>query len=119
MRSIKRQKPKPSEPTLSQRAMSALEADFKIHGEVAIQKLREMRPDRYVELATRGGEKTDGTKHTQSREEAARNLLVKQMGLDEYLVTDAIVELAAQAQDAFVDRLHQICAEAPEGSRVQ
>jgi hypothetical protein len=91
--------------------MSALEADFKVHGEDAIKKLREMRPDRYVELATRGVETTDGGKRTRSREESARNIL-KEMGLDEYLLTDAVVELAVQAQDAFVDRLEQIRDEA-------
>jgi hypothetical protein len=112
MRSIKRQKPKPNEPTLSQRAMSALESDFKVHGEDAIKKLREMRPDRYVELATRGIETTDdGVKRTRSKEENAIALL-KQMGLDEYLMTASIVELVVQANDAFVDRLEQIRDEA-------
>jgi len=47
------QKPKAKEPSLRERAMGALDADFKVHGQDAIKQLRETRPDRYVELAAR------------------------------------------------------------------
>jgi hypothetical protein len=36
---------------LSQKFLEALEADFKVHGAIALEKMRESHPERYAELA--------------------------------------------------------------------
>jgi hypothetical protein len=105
---MKPRKPKGMEPSLSQKAMAALDEDFKTHGVDAIKQLRESRPDRYVELCTRGTEPSvDGIESAQSKQELAVRLL-KSIGMGEFEMTQEMIDQAIAAKDAFVARLREI-----------
>ena|SRR5215468_3433072 len=109
---MKPRKPKGIEPSLSQKAMAALEEDFKTHGVDAIKQLRESRPDRYVELCTRGTEASvDGFEQCKDMESIGRRLL-KQVGVDEYECTAEMIEQAIAAQDVLIAKLQAIRDEA-------
>jgi hypothetical protein len=109
---MKPKKPKGNEPSLSQKAMAALDDDFKTHGTDAIKQLRETRPDRYVELCTRGTEASvDGFENCQSMQEIAVNLL-KSIGCSEFEMTQEMIDQAIAANEAFIARLKEIHAAA-------
>jgi len=106
LRSKHAQKQKPKGPSLRERAMQALDKHFKVHGEDAIQKLCETRPDRYVELATRPADvATDEYAGCNSHEDIARKLL-QSVGFQE--PDDASIQAAIECRDLFIAQLEAI-----------
>jgi hypothetical protein len=108
-------KEKPKEPSLRARAMHALDADFKLHGENAIKQLRETRPDRYVELAARPTDLPTEGGFEQCRD--MRDIGVKLLQSIGFTDPDEdSIAAAIAANDQFIATLQQIhhCAQASE-----
>jgi len=108
------QTPKAKEPSLRERAMQALDTDFKLHGEDAIKQLRETRPDRYVELAARPTDlPADGFEQCKDKRDIGIKLL-QSIGFRD--PDEDSIQSALAANDEFIARLQQIhqCAQASE-----
>src|SRR5215471_1258386 len=104
LRSKKAQKPKG--PSLRERALKALDADWKLHGEEAIKQMRETKVDRYVELATRPADvATDEYAGCNSHEDIARKML-QSIGFQE--PDDASIQAAIECRDLFIAQLQAI-----------
>lgn len=118
---MKPHKPKPLEPSLLDQLSAPLRdfvADFKTHGAKTLEQVRERSPEKYVELSTKlisliAALKTepDGFEQCKSMEDIGRKLL-KSVGCQEDAMSDGIVELAIQANDAFIAKLEAIRAKA-------
>jgi len=109
------QTPKAKEPSLRERAMHALDADFKVHGEDAIKQLRETRPDRYVELAARPTDlPANGFEQCKDMREIGIKLL-QSIGFRD--PDENSIQAAIEANDVFIDTLQAIHqrAQAREG----
>jgi hypothetical protein len=91
--------------------LEALERDFQENGVEVIKGLREKHLDRYAELVGRTIAQTepkeDTWDQTKSVQDIARKLL-REVGTDEYAMSDDIVEQAVQANDEFIARLVEI-----------
>ena len=106
LRSKHAQKQKPKGPSLRERAMQALDADFKLHGEDAIKQMRETKVDRYVELATRPADvATDEFANCNSHQDIGRKLL-QSIGFSE--PDDVSIQAAIELNNNFVDGLQAI-----------
>jgi hypothetical protein len=122
---MKSHKSKATEPSLrnrlSQSFLEALEADFKLHGAAAIEKMRASHPERYVELTGKSIMSTEPPldkidfKSAKSMPEIGLKLL-QSVGLDEHAATDDMIEQAIKTNDNFIAKLEAIrdCAQAPE-----
>src|SRR5262249_604335 len=103
LRSKHAQKQKPKGPWVRERAMQALDADFKLHGEDAIKQMRETKVDRYVELATRPADvATDEFANCNSHEDIGRKLL-QSIGFGD--PDERSIQEAVEANDVFVNTL--------------
>src|SRR5262249_35176075 len=116
---MKKPKPKPNEPSLrdklSANFLRAFESDFETNGVDVIKQLREKSPEKYADIASRliaaSEPKPDGYEQCQSLREIGIKLL-KNVGCNEFDITEAMVADAMAANEAFIERLEQIKAEA-------
>jgi hypothetical protein len=110
-----RKPPKSSEPSLRDRLsanfLAAFEADFAANGVAAIEQLRQKSPEKYSEIAARliaaSEPQPDGFENARTMQEIGLNLL-KSVGLPEDAATEAQIEQAIAANDAFIARLEAI-----------
>jgi hypothetical protein len=123
---MKPKKPKGNEPSLrdklSQNFLKAFESDFEANGVEAIEKLRMENPAKSAEIASRliaaTEPKAEGFKACENMHEIGFKLL-QQAGISEFDITEAMIQDAIAANDAFIARLQEIADQAPQGSRVQ
>jgi hypothetical protein len=123
---MKPKRPKANEPSLrdklSQNFLKAFESDFEANGVEAIEKLRIENPAKYAEIASRliaaTEPKAEGFKACQDMHEIGFKLL-QNAGVSEYDITEAMIQDAIAANDAFIAKLQEIADQAPQGSRVQ
>ncbi len=97
---------------LSAAFLEALEASFQEHGKSVIEHMLENDPTRYAELVgklimTSEPPSQDSWEGTRSVQDIARKLL-REVGTDEYAMTDDIVQAAIEANDVFIAQLEQI-----------
>ena len=113
---MSRQPQQPNEPSLRDRLsasfLAAFEADFQSHGADVIERMRESHPERYAELAgklimTAEQPSANPYADADSMEDIGR-VLLKEIGCDEFQITDDMVEQAVAANDEFLARLQQI-----------
>jgi hypothetical protein len=97
-------------------------ADYEAEGISAIRALRSKSPEKYCEIATRliaaHEPQAEGFKACQNMHEIGFRLL-QNAGVNEFDITEAMIEDAIAANDAFIARLQEIADQAPQGSRVQ
>jgi hypothetical protein len=107
---------RPSQPSaraeLSADFLRSFQADFKIHGKEAIERMRQEAPAKYAEIASRLIAASDppsdeGFKNANSMRDIGLRLLVS-VGVDREAVTDDMIDLAVIANDNFISRLEEI-----------
>src|SRR5262245_50747680 len=114
-----KQKQKTNEPSardkLSASFLKAFQNDFETYGVEAIEKLREESPAKYAEIASRliaaSEPKPDGFEQCKSMQEIGIKLL-KSVGCDEFDIDESMVADALAANDAFIEKLQAIKANA-------
>jgi hypothetical protein len=89
--------------------VTALQADWHLHGKEIIEALRTGNPVKYAEIVSRlavpeATPSPDDYSQCQTQLEIGRKLL-EQVGVPEDAMTDSMIEQAAEANEAFVDRL--------------
>ena len=89
--------------------VTALQADWQMHGQEIIEALRTQSPVKYAEIVSRlavpeATSAPDDFSQCQSQLDIGKKLLV-QVGVPEDAMTDSMIEQAAEANEAFVDRL--------------
>ena len=92
--------------------VTALQADWQLHGQDIIEALRTQSPVKYAEIVSRLAvpepmPAADDFSQCQSQLDIGRKLLA-QVGVPEDSMTDSMIELAAEANEAFLDRLEMI-----------
>ena len=92
--------------------VTALQADWQLHGQDIIESLRTQNPVKYAEIVARlavpeAAPAPDDFSQCQSQLDIGKKLLV-QVGVPEDAMTDSMIEQAAEANEAFVDRLEMI-----------
>ena len=88
--------------------VTALQADWQLHGEEIIEALRTQNPVKYAEIVSRlAAPEPDDYSQCHSQADIGKKLLV-QVGVPEDAMTDSMIEQAAEANEAFVDRLEMI-----------
>ena len=92
--------------------VTALQADWQLHRQDIIEALRTQSPVKYAEIVSRlvvpeATPAPDDYSQCQSKLEIGKKLLA-QVGVPEDAMTDSMIELAAEANEAFVDRLEMI-----------
>jgi hypothetical protein len=115
---MKPRKAKASEPSLRDRLsanfLAAFQADFEANGVAAIEQLRQKSPEKYADIAARliattePGPDIDFTK-CKSIADIGRSLL-RQAGMADDDITDAMIEVAVEANNRLVDTLESIAA---------
>jgi hypothetical protein len=97
-------------------------ADYEAEGISAIRALRSKSPEKYCEIATRliaaSEPKAEGFKACENMHEIGFKLL-QNAGVSEYDITEAMIQDAIAANDAFIARLQEICDQAQPGSQMQ
>jgi hypothetical protein len=100
---------------LSQNFLKAFESDFEANGVAAIEKLRQESPAKYAEIASRliaaTEPKTEGFQDCQNMHEIGFRLL-KKVGVNEFDITEAMIESALEANSKFMAALQAICDQA-------
>jgi hypothetical protein len=90
-------------------------ADFKQHGKSALEQVRERSPEKYLELSTKllplvmAFNPTASDFASKTPEETGAALL-KTVGLEEDLMTPALIQEAIKVRDEFLDALQAIAA---------
>jgi hypothetical protein len=92
--------------------VTALQADWQLHGQEIIEALRTQNPVKYAEIVSRlavpdATPAPDDFSQCRTQLDIGRKLLV-QVGVPEDAMTDSMIEQAAEANEAFVDRLEAI-----------
>jgi hypothetical protein len=92
--------------------VTALQADWHLHGKEIIEALRTENPVKYAEILSRLAvpepvPASDDFSQCQTQLEIGKKLLV-QVGVPEDAMTDSMIEQAAKANEAFVGRLQMI-----------
>lgn len=118
---MKPRKPKTSEPSLRDKLsaafLEAFQSDFEANGVAAIEQLRNKSPDKYTEIAARLIAATEpqsqptGFASGDSMEDIGVRLL-ESVGAPRDTITEAMVQAAINANDAFLERLAQIAQDA-------
>jgi hypothetical protein len=123
---MKPKKPKGNEPSLrdklSQNFLKAFESDFATNGVEVIRQLRLKSPEKYADIASRliaaTEPQAEGFKACQNMHEIAFKLL-QNAGVNEFDITEAMIEDAIAANDAFIAKLQEIAGQAQPGSQMQ
>src|SRR5262249_31759105 len=91
-------------------------SDFKTHGKSALETVREKSPEKYLELSTKLlplvaqlNPGASGLSDAQSQNDIAFRLM-RQMGVDEYDISESMLGDVSEANDKFVARLRTIAA---------
>ena len=92
--------------------VTALQADWHLHGQDIIEALRTKNPVKYAEIVSRLAvpdpmPAPDDFSQCQTQLDIGRKLL-GQVGVPEDAMTDSMIEQAAEANEAFVDKLEMI-----------
>ena len=92
--------------------VTALQADWQLHGQDIIEALRTQSPVKYAEIVSRlavpeAAPAPDDFSQCQSQLDIGKKLLM-QVGVPEDAMTDSMIEQAAEANEGFVDRLEMI-----------
>jgi hypothetical protein len=94
--------------------VAALQADWQQHGQEIIEALRTQSPVKYAEIVSRLAvaeaaptPTPDDYSQCQTQLDIGRKLLA-QVGVPEEAMTASMIEQAAEANEAFVDRLEMI-----------
>ena len=92
--------------------VAALQADWLLHGQEIIEALRTQSPVKYAEIVSRlavpeATPAPDDFSQCQTQLDIGKKLLA-QVGVPEDSMTDSMIEQAAEANEAFVDRLEMI-----------
>ena len=93
--------------------VTALQADWQLHGQDIIEALRTQSPVKYAEIVSRlavpeaTSARPDDFSQCESLFDMGKKLLV-QVGVPEDAMTDSMIEQAVEANEAFVDRLEMI-----------
>ena len=92
--------------------VAALQADWRLHGQEIIEALRTQSPVKYAEIVSRlavpeAAAAPDDFSQCQTRLDIGKKLLA-QVDVPEDAMTDSMIEQAAEANDAFLDRLEMI-----------
>jgi hypothetical protein len=92
--------------------VTALQADWQMHGQEIIEALRTQSPVKYAEIVSRlavpeAAPAPDDFSQCQTQLDIGKKLLM-QVGVPEDAMTDSMIEQAAEANEAFVDRLEMI-----------
>jgi len=92
--------------------VTALQADWQLHGQDIIEALRTQNPVKYAEIVSRLAAPEpipapDDFSQCRTQLDIGRKLLA-QVGVPEDAMTDAMIQQAAEANEAFVDRLEMI-----------
>src|SRR3954464_5694267 len=92
--------------------VTALQADWLLHGPEIIEALRTQSPVKYAEIVSRlavpeAAPAPDDYSQCQTQLDIGRKLLA-QVGVSEEAMTASMIEQAAEANEAFVDRLEMI-----------
>jgi hypothetical protein len=92
--------------------VAALQADWLLHGPDIIEALRTQNPVKYAEIVSRlavpdAAPAPDDYSQCRTQLDIGRKLL-GQVGVPEDAMTDSMIEQAAEANVAFVDRLELI-----------
>jgi hypothetical protein len=92
--------------------VTALQADWQLHGPDIIEALRTQNPVKYAEIVSRlavpeAAPAPDDYSQCQTQLDIGKKLLA-QVGVPEDAMTDSMIEQAAEANEAFVDRLEMI-----------
>ncbi len=92
--------------------VTALQADWQQHGQEIIEALRTQSPVKYAEIVSRlavpeAAPAPDDFSQCQTQLDIGKKLLA-QVGVAEDAMTDSMIEQAAEANEAFVDRLEMI-----------
>src|SRR5262245_62196002 len=110
-------KPKPAKQSLVEELSEPLRdfvADFKTHGKSALETVRERSPEKYLELSTKllplvaalnpGADDYSDCKDLRS----LAIKLLKNVGVDEFTMSEDMIQEALDANNVFIDRLQQI-----------
>jgi hypothetical protein len=89
-----------------------LQADWQQHGQEIIEALRTQSPVKYAEIVSRlavpdAAPTPDDYSQCRTQLDIGKKLLA-QFGVPEAAMTDSMIEQAAEANEAFVDRLEMI-----------
>jgi hypothetical protein len=114
---MKPRKSKGTEPSLRNRLsanfLAAFQADFQAHGAAAIEALRAESPAKYAEIASRLiaaiEPQPEGFAACKTMNDIGRELL-RQAGMADEDITDAMVEAAVEANNRLLDTLESIAA---------
>ena len=92
--------------------VTALQADWQMHGQEIIEALRTQSPVKYAEIVSRlavpeATPAPDDYSQCLTQLDIGRKLLL-QVGVPEDAMTDSMIEQAAEANVAFLDRLELI-----------
>ena len=92
--------------------VTALQADWQLHGQEIIGALRTQNPVKYAEIVSRlavpeAAPAPDDFSQCRTQFDIGKKLLV-QVGVPEDAMTDLMIEQAAEANVAFLDRLELI-----------
>jgi hypothetical protein len=89
-------------------------ADFRLHGKSALEQVRERSPEKYLELSTKllplvmaFAPTVSGFAACKTQEEVGAALL-KSVGVEEDLMTPALIEEAVKVKNDFLDHLEAI-----------
>jgi hypothetical protein len=114
-------KPSPSdEPSsrdkLSHSFVNALEKDWAEHGSVVIEAIRRESPTKYGELIARlVPMDLSPPASPYARAKSVRDMgrvLLQQVGLDEWFITDGLIDQALAAEEKFIAELQSIATKA-------
>ena len=92
--------------------VTALQADWQLHGPDIIEALRTQNPVKYAEIVSRLAvpevmPSPDDYSQCQTQFDIGKKLLA-QVDVPEEAMTDSMIEQAAEANDAFLERLEMI-----------
>jgi len=92
--------------------VTALQADWQLHGQEIIEALRTQSPVKYAEIVSRlavpeATPAPDDFSQCQSLFDMGKKLLA-QVGVQADAINDTMIEQAVEANEAFVDRLEMI-----------
>jgi hypothetical protein len=95
--------------------VTALQADWQLHGQDIIEALRTQSPVKYAEIVSRLAvpeqmPAPDDFSQCHTQLDIGKKLLA-QVGVPEDAMTDSMIEQAAEANEAFVDRLEMIAGD--------
>jgi hypothetical protein len=108
---------KANEPSIRDRLsasfLKAFQSDFETYGVETIEKLRAESPSKYAEIAAKLVTAIEPPKSEEIKDMRSMAIrLLKDVGADEYEITEAMIQQAIKCNDDFIDQLQAIKAAA-------